>query len=422
MAARTAQPATGNQPPVPPAAVRSPWNAMVRAASALAALAALVVMIVLAATAWRPQGAGWAQGLWLPWGAVLWAGLGVALAAVPLWPRLRPAPSAAQPAPTDTGAAEHLIEQLRFPALLLDSQARIIAVNSAFSRDCGWHGREWQGLPLHQLLSQGQGAEEAEARWASVLGHGRWQGQVWLRRRDRPPLMSWLAIGTTQPAHAAAGPYIALACDISASRPDTDRLPAPGQIDALTGLPNRRLFVHDLTHAVDKAQRHGRRLAVLQINLDRFRQVNDSLGRNGGDRVLVETARRLRRAVRAEDTVARAGGDQFLVVLEELAGQHDAARLARKIIGVLGEPLQVDGTPWSVSASIGVAMFPDGGIDAAQLMGAADLAMFRAKRHGRSTFAFCASTHAPASGPDALKTQVLPLHGGSPGEAGPGVA
>jgi diguanylate cyclase (GGDEF)-like protein len=154
--------------------------------------------------------------------------------------------------------------------------------------------------------------------------------------------------------------------------------------DAVTGLPNRPLFTGRLEHAVVQAQRYQRRLAVMFIDLDRFKQVNDTLGHEAGDLLLKEVARRLRANLRSGDTVARLGGDEFVMLLEEIASEQDMLWVGQKLIAELGAPCTIAGHEVTVTGSIGVSIFPEDGQDPGTLLRNADAAMYRAKAKGRN--------------------------------------
>jgi diguanylate cyclase (GGDEF)-like protein len=182
--------------------------------------------------------------------------------------------------------------------------------------------------------------------------------------------------------------YVALFSDIGALKQAEERALHLAHHDVLTGLPNRLLFAAQLAQSLQRASRQGQQIALLFIDLDRFKSVNDTLGHAAGDELLRVVAQRLRAAVRAEDTVARLGGDEFTVVLEEVAGTAAAAATARKLHDALAAPMELQGRPVTVSATIGIALFPADGSDADTLMRAADVAMYRAKRRGRRSQAF----------------------------------
>src|SRR6185312_9011187 len=156
------------------------------------------------------------------------------------------------------------------------------------------------------------------------------------------------------------------------------------------GLMNRSSFQEHIAHTVRQAQRHGRRLAVLFIDLDRFKNINDTLGHDAGDRLLVEVARRLFRCVRESDVVSRWGGDEFVALLEEFGSPNDVVTVARRILDSLARPLLIGSQELVVTASVGISTFPDDGEDSAALLKAADIAMYRAKENGKNNFQYYA--------------------------------
>ncbi len=167
-----------------------------------------------------------------------------------------------------------------------------------------------------------------------------------------------------------------------------ERLKHLAHHDPLTGLPNRLLFEDRLNQVIVKAKRNRESAALLFIDLDRFKEINDSLGHSVGDRVLCEVSRRLRTSIRAVDTVARLGGDEFVVILEQVADEEGAAEVARKVIAAMAPPLTLGGQEITMTGSIGIGLYPADGTDADALMKAADDAMYRAKAQGRESFQF----------------------------------
>jgi diguanylate cyclase (GGDEF)-like protein len=176
--------------------------------------------------------------------------------------------------------------------------------------------------------------------------------------------------------------------DVSAARALSQEMIHLAQHDGLTGLPNRVLFSDRLTEAIAMAKRHGRRLAVLFVDIDRFKNVNDSLGHIIGDRILKSVSTRLANCVRDSDTVCRQGGDEFVILLSEIARPIDAAGSAEKVLRALEIPQQIDGFDVRISASIGIATFPEDGKNAKELIGSADFAMYHAKENGRNNYQF----------------------------------
>jgi len=172
--------------------------------------------------------------------------------------------------------------------------------------------------------------------------------------------------------------------------------------DALTGLPNRLQFEERLREAVASADRHGRPFAVLFLDLDSFKAVNDDLGHASGDLVLIEVARRLRRSLRASDMLARIHGDEFVIIVPEMSAPHEAGSLAQKLLAVVSHPIDVAGTTVSVHASIGVALYPNDGANPRALLRAADAAMYQAKLKGKNAVGYVIAApdgRAPADEP-----------------------
>ena len=202
--------------------------------------------------------------------------------------------------------------------------------------------------------------------------------------RDPEGTRTWsVDIGPYRPEGSAVDGVVWVARDVSAERKVDDQLPESALRDALTGLSNRQLFMDRLEHALTRLGATGSSLAVLFIDLDRLKSVNDSLGHAAGDDVIVQAARRIRRVVRPTDTVARFGGDEFVVLCEDVGGSVGAERVARRIAAVMARPLVVDETRLRLSASIGVKTCSDPRETASGIVGDADAAMYRAKKHGR---------------------------------------
>src|ERR1019366_7145753 len=177
--------------------------------------------------------------------------------------------------------------------------------------------------------------------------------------------------------------------DISDRKRAEEQIEFHAYHDVLTNLPNRKLFTDRLTHSLSRARRSGKPLAVMFVDLDHFKSINDTLGHEAGDELLLEMSRRLRANIRDDDTVARLGGDEFTIILAELRHPEDAVSVAEKLIQAIEQPLTIAGNSIEVSASIGIALFPDDGADAESLLRNADSAMYRAKESGRNTYHLC---------------------------------
>jgi diguanylate cyclase (GGDEF)-like protein/PAS domain S-box-containing protein len=203
-----------------------------------------------------------------------------------------------------------------------------------------------------------------------------------------------MEISVSELRHGRHRLFTAILRDISERKENEERIRRLAHHDNLTGLPNRNLLNDRMNHALARVKRHGGRMAVLYVDLDKFKPINDTLGHEAGDHVLREVSRRLASCVRSSDTIARVGGDEFVVVVEEIARSNEAALVARKIIESLSCPIRYESHDCLIGASIGVAVFPDDGASMEEVCKAADIAMYRVKHAGRNGFCFFAGDHA----------------------------
>jgi len=203
-----------------------------------------------------------------------------------------------------------------------------------------------------------------------------------------------MEISVSELRHGRHRLFTAILRDISERKEAEDRIRRLAHHDTLTGLPNRNLLNDRMNHALARVKRHGGHLAVLYVDLDKFKPINDSLGHEAGDWVLRDVADRLLGCVRSSDTVSRVGGDEFVVVVEEIGRPTEAALVAKKIIDALEQPIDFQGHPCQVGASIGVALFPQDGNTIEEVSKAADLAMYRVKHSGRNGYCFYSDTDA----------------------------
>ncbi|MDD3518307.1 MAG: EAL domain-containing protein [Chromatiales bacterium] len=275
---------------------------------------------------------------------------------------------------------------------ITDLAGNILAVNRAFEDITGYAEAEVLGKNPRVLHSGRQDEAFYQTLWVSVRETGSWQGEIWNRRKNGEIYPEWLNISTVYDEHGAPVNYVGVFSDISRLKRSEERLEHLAHYDPLTELPNRLLVQSRLQHAVEQAQRAGRRIGALLIDLDHFKTINESYGHPTGDDLLIAVTRRLRERVRAGDTFGRLGGDEFLLVLEQLASPQDAAVVARDLLDALAAPFRLlSGLDVYVGASIGIAVFPDDGKGATELLRGADGAMYRAKEQGRNGFAFYAT-------------------------------
>lgn len=269
----------------------------------------------------------------------------------------------------------------------------LLAVNQAFCDITGFSRREALGQTPRMLRSNRHGREFFQSLWANLRRAGRWQGEVWNRRKSGEIYPAWMTISTVYDARRKPVQYVALFTDVSQIRRSEEQLARLAHYDPLTELPNRLLLQSRLEHALERAHRAGGRVAVLFINLDRFQNVNDSLGHVVGDQLLAKVAQRLRRRVREEDSLGRFGGDEFLLILESIPRPDAVAAAAQDLLNELSAMFELaDGMELYVGASIGIGMFPDDGNTATDILRNADAALHQAKAQGRNRFCFYAAS------------------------------
>jgi len=287
-----------------------------------------------------------------------------------------------------------VLERIADAIVMLDASRRIVSVNPAFVTLTGWSAEEAIGQDVDALLNDPPHPAGFYDR-LSTAADGHWHGEVALRRRDGGRLITLQSVSLVPAGQDDSVRYVLACSDLTSVRQAQDQLNWLAHHDVLTGLPNRALLEERLDHDLQRARRLGHGLALMVIDLDGFKTINDSLGHAAGDRMLQEVARRLKGSIRDADTAARLGGDEFVVIMTDLVQPDDAGLLAAKLLRLLAEPVDVGGRGVTVSASIGVALFPQDGHERGALMMAADSAMYAAKSQGRNHVSFY--THALAS-------------------------
>ena len=299
---------------------------------------------------------------------------------------------------SDISAQRRAEEELRLAAtvfdnsveaiMITDATRNILSVNRAFTALTGYEAGEAIGQ-TPALLSAGYGSDEQLAEmWQLTEQHGYWQGEAWQRRRSGVEFPGWLSISAVRDLGGELTNYVAVFSDITERKANEARIAFLAHHDPLTSLPNRTLFQDRLEQALGRAERSEQMVALMFLDLDRFKTINDSLGHIIGDRLLQSVAERLSHCVRDTDTICRQGGDEFLIVLSDLADEDVPARIADKILRRLSEPFEIDGHELGTSFSIGIAVYPGDGRDSDVLMKNADTAMYHAKESGRNTYRF----------------------------------
>ncbi|MBI2236614.1 MAG: EAL domain-containing protein [Magnetospirillum sp.] len=286
----------------------------------------------------------------------------------------------------DLHLARKVIEASLDGIMICNAKLEIEFVNPAFTVLTGYTQEEIIGRQPAMLKSGRQDEAFYQKMWAALSEKGFWQGEIWNRRRNGEIFPEWLTINVIIDEGGEITQYAAIFSDITERKKTEERIKNLAYFDVLTGLPNRRLFTDRLQVAVANAHRHGQQLAIMFLDLDLFKRINDTLGHALGDMVLVETAKRLGLCVREGDTVARLGGDEFTILLPELAHVEDAAKLAERMIAHVKQPFMVDDHELYVTTSIGIAVYPDDGTTVDTLIKNADTAMYRVKDLGRNSY------------------------------------
>lgn len=272
--------------------------------------------------------------------------------------------------------------------IITDAEGRILAVNRAFTLVTGYELADVLHLTPRILKSGRHDVAFYEEMWRSLNQSGQWVGEIWNKRKNGEIYPERLTIGVVRDAAGGVGHYVGVFSDITDIKRSQERLDFLAHHDMLTSLPNRLLFNHRLKHSIELAQRNRRKLAVVFIDLDHFKNVNDTLGHDLGDELLKRVADVLDVHVRKSDTLARIGGDEFILLLDDIEAPRYAGAIAEKFLDLLSRTFMISGHEIVVSASIGVSFFPSDGQDVNTLVKNADTAMYYAKTHGRNSYHF----------------------------------
>ncbi len=282
-----------------------------------------------------------------------------------------------------------MFESTQEGALITDKDSYIIAVNKAFSDITGYSEQEALGNQPRILKSGKHDDHFYEQMEKSLEQQGAWQGEIWNKRKNGDYYPEWLSIKNVYDDNDKITNRIAVFTDISQLKKTEEKIEQLSHHDPLTGLPNRLLFHSRLTHALDIAKRNQTQLAVIYIDLDHFKNINDSFGHNVGNEVLIMVSDRLKNRVRESDTLGRIGGDEFILLLEQIEGIEQVAYVAQSILDILSEPFKIeDCKNVFLGASVGVSFYPSDGLIATDLITHADAAVSQAKDNGRNNVHF----------------------------------
>lgn len=281
--------------------------------------------------------------------------------------------------------SHRVLDQMREGVIITNPLGVIDRVNQAFCEISGYLAEEALGKTPHLLSSGKHDQKFYEKMWKSIIEKGWWHGEIWNRRKNGELYLEWLLISTIYDEAGQVENFVAVFSDVTSRKATQVELARLAHYDELTGLPNRTLGFDRLNLMVQIAQRERHKIAVLFMDLDRFKAVNDNHGHQAGDKVLKEAAQRFTRCLRASDSVIRLGGDEFLVLLNQVQTEQDLIQVAENIISAISEPFRLnEEVSYQIGASIGGAIFPNDALDAETLMRHADIAMYRAKRAGKN--------------------------------------
>ncbi|VAX24851.1 diguanylate cyclase/phosphodiesterase (GGDEF & EAL domains) with PAS/PAC sensor(s) [hydrothermal vent metagenome] len=284
--------------------------------------------------------------------------------------------------------ASNVFENIMEGVMVTDFNAMIEYTNPAFTKITGYTASEVIGKKPNLLKSKLHDKPFYRDMWRSLLTKGNWQGEIWNRRKDGESYPEWLTITAIRDEGGKTTQYAAIFHDITELKRGQEEIKYQAYHDALTGLPNRLLFHDRLLQAIGHARRNESELAILFLDLDNFKKINDGLGHEVGDLMLQGVATRLISSLREEDTVSRFGGDEFTIILENFDEAEDTSLVAQKIIKSLSEPFLYQGLKLFITTSIGITLFPEDGDSVEKLLKNADMAMYRAKEHGGNTYQF----------------------------------
>ena len=272
--------------------------------------------------------------------------------------------------------------------VILDADYMLLSVNEAFSQVTGYRKEEVLGRSVATLISSRETRRHYHLIRQDLEQHGSWRGELVETRKNGELYPQWLQLNVVRDARGQVSHIVGFFSDLSSRRQTEERLRYLSHYDELTGLANRTLFRERLHEAGEASRQHGRGLALLHIDLDRFKLLNDSLGHEVADQLLRQMARRLAQAASEANTIARLSGDEFAILLDDYGSLSALARTASRLLGKLRTPMDVGGHELVVSASIGISLLPDNAREISALISQANMAMQHAKHLGGNTFQF----------------------------------
>ncbi|WP_346798161.1 EAL domain-containing protein [Halomonas sp. Bachu 37] len=282
--------------------------------------------------------------------------------------------------------AERVIDSSLEGIIITDAQTRIEFVNPAFTQMTGYTLEEIAGRKPTVLASGRQDEAFYHSMWEALKEHGYWRGEVWNRRKSGELYLELLTITAITDDQGETQHYAGLFTDITHMRENEEQIRHLAYYDPLTRLPNRRLLDDRISLAIRHAHRYAEQLAVVFIDLDHFKQVNDTLGHALGDELLLQVSERMREKLREDDTLARLGGDEFIALLPGITEFEEVALVAQRLIETVSAPFSIQNYDFRIGCSLGISLYPADGEHAESLVQCADAAMYRAKQEGRNTY------------------------------------
>ncbi|MFZ6681032.1 EAL domain-containing protein [Undibacterium sp. Tian12W] len=270
--------------------------------------------------------------------------------------------------------------------MVVNPMGCITKINPAFSRITGYTDKEVYGKSTRILASGRHAASFYADMWKAVKEDDFWRGEIWNKRKNGEIFPELLSISAVRDAIGEIQHYVGIFTDISELKTHEAELDRMAHYDPLTGAPNRRLLADRLSQAVNRAKRTNKSLAVCFLDLDGFKEINDKYGHASGDRLLIGVTENLKHVLRADDTLARLGGDEFAVLLSDISSAEESAMVLDRVLAGVSKPIQIDLKSISISASIGVSLYPDDNVDADTLLRHADHAMYQAKEAGKNRY------------------------------------
>lgn len=298
----------------------------------------------------------------------------------------------------DISEYEEAKDKLRLSSLVLENSSEgmmitdennlITSINPAFTEITGYSYEDVKGKNPKILQSGLQDSEFYKEMWGQINTAGRWQGEMWDKRKNGEVYAKWLTIDTVKNEEGLVSRYVALFSDITKRKQTEETIWRQANFDALTGLPNRNMFQDRLKQEIAKSKRADLSFALLLIDLDQFKEVNDTLGHDRGDKLLMIASERIKNCIRETDTVSRLGGDEFTIILSDLYNGTNVDAIAQNLIDELSDPYDLEGEIVHISASIGVTIYPNDAKEIDALVKNADQAMYVAKNKGRNRFSY----------------------------------